>query len=186
VVRSTELVEFDLSAAHPDYQRSIPAILLPLTELYPGAKLRSVVLFDPVPGDTSMGGVRDGVIRLNAYWFARDPQILQGAALNRHVVEVGGIQMGWHGPMTDEPAQVLTHEFGHVAWDGLPRSEVEEWTRERFRAATRDPYLSPSGYAMVGNPPLLEFWAEMFALVHMGLATGDEASDMRDILKRLQ
>lgn len=180
------MVQFDIAGAHPDYRRSIPDILTPLTEQYPGAVLKSVVLFRPAPGDTSIGGTTDGVIRLNSYWFTRGPSLLRRAAANRHAVEVGGVRMGWHGPMVDEPAHVLTHEFGHVSWDALPRREVEKWTRERFRAATRDPRRAPSGYALVGNPPLLEFWAEEFTLVHMGLATDEEAADMRDVLRGLQ
>jgi hypothetical protein len=178
------VVEFDLSDADPEFQRDIPAILLPLTRRYPGAELRSVGLYDPRPGDTSMGATHPGGrIELNSYWFSRHPRHLRSAAEHHAVVDVGGVPMGWHGPMVWEPEQLLTHEFGHVAWQSLPQRTVRDWAGDRWSEATRVPHLAPSGYALTSPD---EFFGEMFALVHLGYATEDEARDLRDLLEGLR
>jgi hypothetical protein len=178
------MVEFNIAGAHPDYQRDVPAILLPLTDLYPGVRLSSVSLYEPKPGDTSMGATYpDGEIRLNPYWFTREPTHLGKAALHHAIVEVGGVQMGWHGPMVWEPRQLLTHEFGHVVWQALPQREVEEWAGGRWSAATREPYLAPGGYALTSRD---EFFGEMFALVHLGFGTDAEVDDLDDLIGRLR
>jgi hypothetical protein len=178
------LVEFDIAKAHPDFRREIPDILLPLTKCYPGARLQSVELYTPKPGDTSMGATYPGGrIRLNRYWFDRDPEHLRKAAMHHAVIEVGGVPMGWHGPMVWEPRQLLTHEFGHVVWQCLPQQVIEQWANDRWCAATREPYRSPGGYALT-DPE--EFFGEMFALVHLGFATADEAADLRGLTARLQ
>ena len=181
------MIQFDLDRAHQDYQREIPKILAPLAERYPGAKLRSVSLYEQRFGDTSMGMTTDGgEIRLNPYWFARDPSHLRNASEHHAIIEIGGVQMGWHGPMLWEPRQVLTHEFGHVVALSLPRHLYRNWAGDRWLEATRNPYLAPSGYALAGNPPIDEFFGEMFALVHMGYATEDEEADLMDLIGRLQ
>jgi hypothetical protein len=179
------MVDFDLSGAHPDYRRDVPEILLPLASRYPGARLRSVSLYVPKPGDTSMAATYPGGdVRLNSHWFARDPAHLAVAALHLSVVDVGGFQVGWHGPMVREPEHLLTHEFGHVVWQSLPQRVVEEWAGDRWRASTRDPQRSPGGYALAHDPP--EFFGEMFALVDLGFATDDEVSDMMDLIGGLR
>ena len=175
-------IEFDLSRAHPDFQREIPEILEPLVERYPGAKLRSVRLYDPRPGDTSMGATYPGaVISLNQFWFARDPKYLREAAVHHAIIEVGGVPMGWHGPMIWEPRQLLTHEFGHIVWQCLP--DAKAWACERWQAATRNPHLAPGGYALTSAP---EFFGEEFALVHLGLATDEENADLSELLAPLR
>lgn len=177
-------IDFDLSDAHPGFRRVIPEILLPLSECYPGAKLTRVRLYQPERGDTSMGQTLDtGEMRLNAYWFARDPDELSAAARRYAVIEVDGSPMGWHGPMIAEPPQLLSHEFGHCAWFGLPEEVVRNWARERWRAATRRPHLAPSGYAL-RSPE--EFFGEMFALCEMGLATDDEVADLGELTRGLR
>jgi hypothetical protein len=174
-------IDFDLAGAHPDFRRDIPAILLPLSRRYPGAKLSAVHLYDPEDGDTSMGATyEDGEIRLNKFWFGRDPRHLTDAARDHPFVRVGDAPMGWHGAMLCEPPQIIFHEFGHCVWNGLPRERVEGWATERWRAATRRPYLAPSGYALASPP---EFFGEMFALCEMGLATGDEVSDLAELTR---
>jgi hypothetical protein len=181
------MVEFDLSEAHPDYKRDIPAILELLMGLYPAAELRSVKLYQPKSGDTSMGATYPGgEIRLNSYWFTSEPTQLSESALHHTIVDVGGVQMGWHGPMVWEPRQLLTHEFGHVIWQALPKRQVEEWAGDRWREATRNPRLAPSAYALAGNPPAEEFFGEMFALVHLGFATDAQVADMDDLIGRLR
>jgi hypothetical protein len=176
--------KFDLSNAHRSYQRDIPAILQPLMERYPGTRLRMVRLCDPKLGDTSMGATYPGgEIRLNAYWFARDPKYMSAAAERCSVVDGGGVQMGWHGPMVQEPQHLLTHEFGHVVWQCLPQREVEEWAGDRWRQATVTPHLAPSGYALANSE---EFFGEMFALVHLGCATDEEGADLDDLIGRLR
>jgi hypothetical protein len=85
--------------------------------------------------------------------------------------------------MVEEPQHLLTHEFGHVVWQSLPRREVEEWAASRWRPATRYPRRSPSGYALT-DPP--EFFGEMFALVDLGYATDDEASDLMSLIEGLR
>lgn len=177
-------VDFDLAGAHSEFQRVIPSILLPLYERYPGALLRRVCLYDPAEGDTSMGATYDdGTVKLNKYWFGRDPYYLSAAAKRHAVVDVEGSPMGWHGPMVCEPPQLLSHEFGHCAWNGLPREQVEEWTSERWRAATRRPHLAPSGYALASPD---EFFSEIFALCELGLATNAEVSDLRELTRSIR
>lgn len=177
-------VNFDLARAHPEFRRIIPAILLPLAEHYPGAKLNAVGLYEPKDGDTSMGATYfDGRIQLNLYWFGRAPSELSAAAGCHAVVNVGGVPIGWHGPMMWEPSQVLTHEFGHCIWNGLPQDRVEDWATPRWREATRRPHTAPSGYALASPP---EFYAEMFALCELGLATADEVRDLRELTEELR
>jgi hypothetical protein len=186
------MVKFNLAGAHPDYRRDIPDILTPLTEYYPGARLSSVSLYQPKRGDTSMGATYDnGEIRLNSHWFGHHPDELKRAAIHHSVIDVNGIEVGWHGPMVWEPRQLLTHEFGHVVWQSLPQREVQTWAADRWRAATRDPRRAPSGYALVGNSSDrklvgAEFFGEMFALVHLGFGTDDEVADLQSLLGKLQ
>jgi hypothetical protein len=178
------VVEFDLDDAHPGYRRDIPAILAPLVERYPGIKLRSVSLYRPEPGDTSMGQTTaDGRIELNPFWFTKPPAELNSASRHHYVVEVDGAQIGWHGPMIWEPRQLLYHEAGHAAWYGLPKQLIERWAGDRWRAATRQPLTAPSGYGLL-NPA--EFFGELFALVHLGLATDEEVEDMEELLEQLR
>lgn len=177
------MVEFNLSNAHPDFQRDVPAILAPLIKRYPGAKLLSVSLYGPIAEDTSMAGTYPGAeIRLNAYWFGRSPVAIQRAS-KPNEIEVGGVTKGWHGPMVAQPEHLLNHEFGHVVGLSLPQHEVEEWMLDRWQRATRDPSNAPSGYALTSPD---EFFGEMFALVHLGFATDDEASDLHNLIGRLQ
>lgn len=178
------MIDFDLGDAHPKFQRLIPEILLPLRDRYPGAKLSSVGVYQPRRGDTSMGATTsDGKITLNAYWFARDPAELSKAARRYAIIDATGFPMGWHGPMIAEPPQLLTHEFGHCVYFGLPEREIEEWSEERWRAATRRPELAPSGYALTSPP---EFFGEMFALCELGLATSDEVAALDEATRRIR
>ena len=177
------MVKFDLAGAHPRYRDEVPEILTSLARRYPGAGLRTVRLYRPEPGDLSMAAtLPGGVIQLNEFWFVAAPDELSEAARCYPVVVVDGVTMGWHGPMTDEPEHVLTHEFGHVAMEAL-RREAADWARERWQRATHDPVAAPSGYALA-NPE--EFFGEEFALVHLCLATEDETADLLNLIDPLR
>lgn len=125
----------------------------------------------------------DGNIKLNSYWFSRDSSYLKSAAEHNAVIEIDGIPIGWHGPMVWEPQQLLTHEFGHIVWYSLPEDEVAKWAKDRWTKATKKPYTAPSGYALDNA---VEFFGEMFALVHLGFATDDEVLDLHDLIERLE
>lgn len=178
------MVDIDLSGAHSAYLRDVPEILESLIDTYPGAELRSVRLYQPRPGDTSMATtLSGGHIRLNAYWFARDPSFLEAAAGYHPIITVDGVNIGWHGPMRWEPLQVLTHEFGHAVGFSLPQSRYRDWVGDRWRAATRNPGLAPSGYSLDSED---EFFGEDFALVHLGYATEEETADLMDLIGGLR
>ena len=181
-MRAGSDIDFRLSGAHPRYAREIEAEFLSLSEQYPMARLRSVSLYEPRGHDTSMGATLEGCrIVLNAYWFAGDPDRLDDAAKRDVVVEAAGTEIGWHGPMIREPRQVLHHEFGHCVNQVAPKL-IDPWARERWLAATREPITAPSGYAL-GSAP--EWFAEMFALCSLGLATQEEHAEMSDLLRKI-
>jgi hypothetical protein len=108
-----------------------------------------------------------GHIRLNAYWFAGSPERLRAAADQNFLVDACGTEIAWHGPMIREPDHVLHHEFGHVVWQSLSADDIESWARSRWAAATRDPSLAPSGYALGSDPQ--EWFAEWHAMMTLGL-----------------
>ena len=160
-------IDFDLGDAHPDFRRAIPEILLPLAERYPGARLTSVCLYRPEPGDTSMGAtLPSGEIILNSYWFSRSPDELSAAAKRHAVVLVDDVPMGWHACMP-EPKQILIHEFFHAFRNGHP--DVMRWADDAWARSTRRLELSPSGYALSDAE---EFWAEAMATRELGIKFG--------------
>lgn len=178
------MTEFDLANAHPALQRDVPEILGALAGIYPGANLASVSVYLPKRGDTSIATtLPGGHIKLSHYWFGQDPSYLMAAAERHPIIEVDGIEIGWHGPMRWEPLQVLTHEFGHVVGFSLPQREVDEWSTERWDYATHHPDTAPSGYSLQ-DPD--EFFGEMFALVHLGYATDEEVRDLHELISRLR
>lgn len=173
-------IEYDLSDAHPDFVTQIPEIVGPLALRYPTAVLRRVGLYQLVPGDASMGRASpDGAVEFNPFWFGRDPRFLAEAAKDHPVVDVGGISMAWHGPMVDEPAHVVTHEFAHCVWYGLPPERASNWADARWLAATRDPSLAPTGYALANA---VEYFAELFALVELGHGTQLDWTEVWDLV----
>jgi hypothetical protein len=107
----------------------------------------------------------DGQIRLNSFWFADEPARLQRASDARHTIDAGGVSLGWHGPMTEEPRQVLTHEFFHCLYEAIP--SARPWSERMWSRATREPSLAPSGYAL-SEPG--EWFAEFGAMREMGFA----------------
>jgi hypothetical protein len=172
---------FDLSGAHPEYAAIIESTLRELQERYPWAPLKSVSLYDPSLGDTSIAATYPGgEIRLNSYWFSGDPDRLNDAAKRDLVVNANGVKIGWHGRMVQEPEHVLHHEFGHIVAQGIPPDVLDPWQRERWLAATRDPMQAPAGYALSHDPE--EWFAEMFALCSLGLASAEETAEMFALL----
>lgn len=107
-----------------------------------------------------------GTISLNAFWFARDPSHLRASAT---------LPPLWHGPMTEEPRHVLTHEFGHCLSTALPAGWKSRAEELRLRA-TAAPDAAPSPYSLASAD---EFWAELFALNEMGYADRDQRMAMR-------
>jgi hypothetical protein len=180
VVKLTiELMKFNLGKAHPEYRQIIPSVLTGLLAKYPFVPLKEVHLFDPATEDQSMGNATvPGVIALNSFWFAQDPELLRDAGQSDIMVCINGYDIAWHGKMVNEPEHLLTHEFGHILSQVLP--EWHDWTCSRWEKAMINPQLAPSGYAL-GTPS--EYFAEMFALVELGLADETQTEDFYRLLK---
>lgn len=177
------LVNFNLRGAHPLFAAEIEKTLHKLCTQYPFAPLHSVSLYEPRGHDTSMGATYPGgKILLNAYWFAGDPDRLNDASQRNYMVEANGVRLGWHGQMIKQPQQVLHHEFFHVVNQAAPKL-IDPWAEERWLAATRNPYLAPSGYSLGGEPA--EWFAEAGALYSLGLASEEDAEDMYNLLRRI-
>ena len=174
------MISFQLQTAHPFYQRVIPATYKALCIRYPFAPLKQVSLYESeTPNDTSMGAAYPGgVIKLNAYWFSTSPDRLNDAAKRDPPVETGRGMIRWHGVMDNEPEQVLTHEFAHIVEQAAPEM-IGRWSKEKWLAATKNPMLAPSGYAL--SIPA-EFFAESFALYALGLASARQAREMSNLL----
>lgn len=174
-------IEYVLAGSHPKFAPLIREAFDRLSAKYPVSNLKRVVLFCPEAGDESMGyASADGEVGLNLHWFGRDPLVLSEAAASRPIIDVGGVEMGWHGPMLSEPEQLFAHEFFHTVWYGMPQGRAERWATERWRLATRDVKLAPSGYSLA-NPS--EFFAEFGALVELGFATPTESADLMELMR---
>lgn len=177
------MINFDLRDAHPKFASEIEKTFYKLCTRYPFAPLRSVALYEPSGHDTSMGATYPGgKILLNAYWFAGDPDRLNDASQRHYMVEANGVRLGWHGRMIRQPQQVLHHEFFHVVNQAAPKL-INPWAEERWLAATRNPSLAPSGYALGSEPA--EWFAEAGALYSLGIASEEDAEDMYDLLQRI-
>ncbi len=162
------MVSYELTEAHPYYQKAIPLILNRLLERYPFVKLRRVELYHPDVNDTSMGGALEGgIIQLNAYWFSGNPDRLNDAAKRDVYVPAGTTRLAWHGGMDTEPQQVIVHEFMHILQDFCPGAV--RWAEVAWRIATQYPEYAPSGYALA-NP--VEFWAEAMTARELGWGFG--------------
>ena len=172
-------VKFLLDNAHPDYRSKVEGILTGLLSKYPFVDLKLVHVFTPDKDDKSMGNANvKGEIALNGFWFSRDLKFLEESALRDVFVDVGGRRIAWHGKLVVEPDHVLTHEFGHLLSDKIPK--WEEWTKPRWREATANPNLAPSGYSLSSD--IDEFWAELFALIELGLASREQIRDFCTLL----
>lgn len=160
------MVAFELDGAHPGHQAVIEATINRLAARYPMAPLREVKLYEPMPGDRSLGNADEpGVIKLNAYWFSQSPEVLQQAALEWPMMPLGnGREIPWHGQMLDEPEHTTCHEFGHILAQALPK--VRRVAQTGWRADTKDPTKAVSGYAIAVGAD--EWWAENFAAHELG------------------
>lgn len=174
---------YELAGAHPYYRREIPLVLGALCARYPRAVLRRVVLYPRRPHDESMGNVNErGTVALNPRWFAADPGELRAAATSRTAMPLGdGRYLAYHGRMTEEPAHLLTHEFGHVIQDCAPG--WQELTAPLLAEARARPDLAPAAYGLCSA---VEYWAELFAATELGLASGPHVDAMRERLGELR
>lgn len=139
---------------------------------YPMARL-DLVKFGPPrrKGDVSLGFYDEDSheIRFNLYWFAAPVTFLRQAASSEPL---------FHGPMTDEPRHVVTHEIFHAVQRGIPG--VEPRMRRAWKESTRRPELMPADYGL-GDP--VEHFAELGALVEMGLASDEQQRMLRWVLE---
>lgn len=174
------MVDYRLDKAHPEYQQIIPTTFDRLIARYPFATLKRVELIDPISKtDTSMGAaLPGGVVQLNAYWFAGVPDRLNDAAKRDTLVPIGDRKIRWHGPMMDEPAQVLSHEFGHIIEQAAPEI-IGMWAAKQWQAATEQPVLAPTGYSLANAA---EYWAEAFAMFDLGFASEAQANAVKALL----
>jgi hypothetical protein len=177
------MVNFLLTGSHADYKEIIEGTYEKLCKKYPFVDLSKVELYRPEENDTSMANASaGGVIRLNKYWFRYHPDALNKAAKKDVFVPARDEVILWHGPMVEEPEQVLTHEFGHVV-EQANTGVVQEWAKKRWLEATKKPSLAPSGYGLT-NPS--EFFAEAFALYELGLADEKQQEEMYQLLLKLR
>lgn len=168
--------EMSLGLAHPDYVPILERVYGTLAHRYPWAPLKEVRIYQGRGHDRSMGSTSgDGVISFNSYWFSQPLAFLHEAGEGHHTVPVGNSMIAWHGPMTEEPAHVLTHEFGHVIALADPR--FLKWSRKRWRSATANVFadIQPSGYALEDAD---EYWAEVFALNELGYTYDEDVARM--------
>ena len=165
-------IRFDLDAAHPAYRPLIEARMTDLSKRHPSALLERVYVGEPRrEGDVSMGYYDEDehYVWLNGYWFSKDPDILRRAARSEPL---------FHGRMTEEPAHVLTHEFGHALEWGNRR--IRPRMREVWDAATRDPHRAPAAYGLTNDA---EYFAELFATCELGLANEDHRAQLRYVME---
>ena len=171
-------INYKLDDAHRDYRTLLPACLNPLAAKYPQAKLREVRLFKFDINNHSLANAdHDGIIEFNPYWFAREPRLLQEAALDHPEIDVSGHMLKWHRDATDEPLQVAAHEFGHILAQQIPT--CLRWAKPAWEKATRDPSLAPSAYGLVNDS---EFWAECFCMYELGLAPDWMRDEIAELL----
>lgn len=170
------MIEYRLRGAHPGYREVVPKILGRLVEQYSGAMLDEVSLYPYRAGDRSLANVNQrGRISLNPYWFAVSPTYLATAAKTRVDVPVmRSLTLPFHGAMTEEPVHVLTHEFGHCVWDAC--KNPEGFTEPLLAQARKDPTIAPAVYGLTNT---IEYFAELFAAVHLGLYDGPHAAPLR-------
>lgn len=165
-------MKIDLSAAHRDYRELMPPIFDGLLRRYPMARLDLVRVGQPRrENDQSMGFYDEDAreIRFNSYWFIRPVSFLRQAASAEPL---------FHGPMTDEPRHVVTHEVFHAVQRGI--EGIGPRMRRAWEESTRRPELMPAAYGL-GDP--VEHFAELGALVDLGLATDEQARVLRWIME---
>lgn len=167
-----DVIEFDLTRAHPDFRAPIETTMTALLWRYPRAKLRRVYVGEPRnPSDISMGFFDEKKFEIwfNSYWFSQEPSVLQRAAESPPL---------FHGKMIEEPRHVCTHEMFHAIEVGTPG--IKPRMKQAWLAATRDPSNAPAGYSLVNET---EFFAELGACVEMGLATVEQRAQLKWIIE---
>lgn len=181
------MTEYRLFGAHPLFRPMIEATIGRLAARYPSAALKAVTVYQPPDGDISLADTDNEGIHLNAWWFARDPEMLALAIRELQATPIPGVHqpsagdpvLSWHVP-GEEPARLLTHEFGHAI--EMKHPACRSWARERWELATRDSTFAPSGYAL-SDPK--EFWAEAFCEMEMGAAPPERAAAVQELLASL-
>jgi hypothetical protein len=159
-------MKVELDGVPDEIARQIVDIVDRCSSKYPQADLKGVRLYEPKPGDRSLGNEDShGWLSLNSLWFAGDIDQLRTAAQSEPL---------WHGPMTEEPRHVTLHEFGHVLAESITGCAARAETL--WQAATANPKSAPSRYSLTASP---EFVAELFALVEMGFADQQQREDLR-------
>jgi hypothetical protein len=81
------MVSFELDAAHPEHREKIEGLIRGLCARFPWVPLKTVHLYEPDEDDQSLGNADEpGEIALNAFWFSREPALLQEAACDGFMV----------------------------------------------------------------------------------------------------
>ena len=165
------MTEYSLEGAHALYRMEIPAVLDALVVKYPDAELQRVELFwKTLDRSIAATDTDSGTLRLNAYWFSKEPSFL---------IEASKGARGWHCCLGQEPRRVLTHEYGHSLMAARPW--LRDYARPSWAAATRTPTLASSGYGLVDED---EWWAEEFSCYELGALNGQRAYAMKVQLAR--
>jgi hypothetical protein len=166
---------------HDDYRHEADAVLAALREEYSVAGPVRVDLYEPEPGDLSLGNSdTPHVISLNAYWFAAPRHLFHEAVIAGRAATRPGLPR-WHGSIGDlahEFARLITHEFAHHLMSALSEPAAK-FACERHAAAVAEPTLAVSGYALCDAD---EWAAETFAAARLGGAGSPQVAEMLKFL----
>lgn len=181
------MIEYALDRAHPDYRRLLPEGFDRLHDAWPSARLRRVELFAPKEGDLSLGNADEpGVVALSERWFSEPPSVLRQAARTPPL---------YHGPLVEQPRQVIAHEFAHCLLDGLGEA-ARDRAEEAWRKATGVPLVevyvpaagaralasdvAPGEYSLCASKN--EYFSELFAALDLGVATATQEKILERII----
>lgn len=166
------MIRYDVSGAHQDYRRVLPQLFEDVRSRYPRMALDLVRIGPPRrEGDVSLGFYDQDAreVRLNSHWFARPIGVLRVAAISPPL---------FHGAMTEEPRHVVAHECFHAVQYAIPG--ILPRVRVAWEVSTRHPEMMPAAYGMGDET---EHFAELGALVDMGLATEEQRQMLRWVLE---
>lgn len=150
---------------HPDFRIDVETTLSALSAAYPQVPSPRLELYQPLPGDRSLGRAERDAILLNSYWFSRSRADFDAAVLEARGATLPGIPL-WHGGIGGQAHEVerfLTHEFGHLLSDTLPG--FRKFAFKQWKSAIDTPDVAVSGYALL-DPD--EWFAETFAAYRLG------------------
>lgn len=162
---------------HSDFQDTAESVLAGLKQSYPEAGDVRIELYQPKPGDFSLGNSdTSGVIKLNAYWFGEprdkfDEAVISGRAGQREDIPK------WHGGIGDldrEFDRLIIHEYAHHLLDALGE-KANRFARAGFDQAKAAEDTAVSGYASVDYS---EWWCDTFAAMRLGGAGSPQVADM--------